>query len=242
MGFLIRWITGHPLIMCIGFGVALMSMWWLKFQKKLRMKWYWAPILSVLYFVVSLALVRFWGLLEAGFDPTKAASMRVYGANFCLPWIAYLGAKLTKRNPALVVDIMSVCGMIGLFVVRLNCLIAGCCKGVLIFDHGSVRWPLVEIEMILCIILCFYYWQRVYKQKTKGLSYPITILIYSILRFILEWFREEYTDGIWIFHLAHIWALLGIVISALAIYLIKNSNRKNEKPHSKRKIDRKGVK
>lgn len=213
-----------------------MSVWWLKFQKKLNMKWYWAPILSVSYFIVSLISVKLLALIEVGFDVSKAANMRLYGAIFVLPELSYFIAKWTKRDPALVVDIMGVCATIGLFSVRINCLIAGCCKGVLITPNGTARWPLVELEMLLCVVLCLYFWNKVYTRKTNGTAYPIIILLYGVFRFIIEWVREEYTGHIWVFHLAHIWSLLAIIGSVIAIWLIKRHNMKNNKPHSKHKL------
>ena len=240
MDFIVKLITGRPLITCFVIGVVLMSVWWLKFQKKLNMKWYWAPILSVAYFIVSLISVKFLALVEVGFVAEKAANMRLYGAIFVLPWLSYLIAKLTRRDPALVVDIMGVCATIGLFSVRINCLIAGCCKGVPIIANSSVRWPLVELEMLLCVVLCLYFWNKVYKRQTKGTAYPIIILIYGIFRFIIEWVREEYTGEIWIFHLAHIWALISIAGSAIAIYMIKKHNKEKAKTRSKHKKSCKG--
>ena len=228
MDFIVKLITARPLITCIIIGVVIMSVWWLKFQKKLNMKWYFAPLLSIVHFVCSLAFIKFWALLEVGFVAEKAANMRLYGAIFLLPIVYYLGAKLAKRNVALIMDIMTVCAAIGLFIVRVNCLIVGCCKGVLITENGTMRWPLVELEMILCVVIIIYFWQRVYKGKSKGLAYPITILTYSIFRFIIEWVREEYTGEIWIFHLAHIWSLIAIAGSAIAIYLIKKYNNNGD--------------
>lgn len=241
MNFIVKLITGRPLITCLVIGVVLMSVWWLKFQKKLNMKWYWAPILSIAYFVVSLISVKLLALVEVGFDFQKAANMRLYGAIFVLPWLSYLVAKLTKRDPALVVDVMGVCATIGLFAVRINCLIKGCCGGVLITPDSTVRWPLVEMEMILCVVLCLLFWNKVYKRKTKGEAYPIIIFVYGIFRFIIEWAREEYTGQIGIFHSAHIWSLLAIIGSAIAIWLIKRHNMKNNKPHSKHKACKKEV-
>lgn len=235
MNSIIRLITGRPLITCLVIGVVLMSVWWLKFQKKLNMKWYWAPILSAIAFAFGIASAKLWALIEVGFDLNQAASMRVYGPIFVLPILAYFAAKLTKRDPALVVDVMTVIVMIGVGMVRVNCLIAGCCKGVLITAEGTARWPLVELEMLLYIVLSIYFWNRIYKRQTKGLAFPVFILIYGIFRFIIEWVREEYTGEIWIFHMAHIWSLVAIIGSAITIYLIKKHMKKDSlrKPHSK---------
>lgn len=233
MNLIIDLITGRPLITCLVVGVVFMSVWWLKFQKKLDIAWYWAPILSAIHYAFSLAFIKFWALLEVGFVAENAANMRLYGAIFFLPIVYYVGAKLTKRDVSLVMDILSVCAAIGLLLVRVNCLISGCCDGVCITPETTMRWPLVEMEMVVCVVVILYFWQRVYKQKTNGTAYPTVILVYSIFRFIIEWVREEYTGRIWIFHLAHIWALIAIVCSAIALYLIKKHQRE-KKEHSKR--------
>lgn len=242
MDLIVKLITGRPLITCLVIGVFVMSMWWMKFQKQLNMKWYWAPILSTGHFIFSLIFIKFWALLEVGFVAEEAANMRLYGAIFFLPIVYYVGAKLTKRDVSLVMDMLSVCAAIGLLLVRVNCLITGCCDGICITPETTVRWPLVEMEMVVCILVIFYYWQRVYKRNTNGTAYPFTILVYSIFRFIIEWVREEYTGQIWIFHLAHIWALIAIIGSVIAIYLIKKHNAQAAKPHVKNKAFKKGIK
>lgn len=233
MDWIVSLITGRPLIICLIIGVILMSMWWLKFQEKLNMKWYWAPILSMAHFAFSLLFIKFWALVEVGFVAEKAANMRLYGAIFFLPVVYYFGAKIAKREVALVMDILSVCAAIGLLLVRVNCMIQGCCKGMCITPDTMTRWPLVEMEMVVCVAVILYFWQRIYKSKTNGMAYPTVILVYSIFRFIIEWVREEYTGELWIFHLAHIWALIGIVGSAIAICLIKKHNAKNSKVRSR---------
>lgn len=218
-----------------------MSVWWLKFQKKLNMKWYWAPILSAIAFAFGIASAKFWAILEVGFDMDQAASMRVYGPILILPVLSYFAAKWTKRDPALVVDIMTIIVMIGVGAVRINCLIVGCCDGLPITADSDIRWPLVEMELLLYLILAIYWWKPIYKRKTNGLAFPIFILIYGIFRFIIEWVRDEYTGEIWIFHMAHIWSLLAIIGAAITICLIKRHNMIDNKPHSKHKTCKKEV-
>lgn len=239
MNFIARLITGRPLITCLVIGIVLMSVWWLKFQKKLNFKWYWAPIISVTIFIVGVYSAKFWALLEVGFDTSRAANFRCYGTIFMLPILTYLVAKVTKRDMRIAFDALTVATTVAGVASRTNCLISGCCAGLPIISGGTLRWPLVEMEILLDILLTIYFWNRVYKGKTKGLAYPKFVLIYGIFRFCIEWAREEYTGQIGIFHLAHIWSLIAIIGSAIAIYLIKKHNEQENKPHS---IHRKYVK
>lgn len=242
MELIVKLITGRPLITCLVIGVVLMTVWWLKFQKKLNMKWYWAPILSILLFAVGLVGAKLLALIEVGFDIKQSASMRIYGSIFIDPIIALLVVKLTKRNAAIAYDAMTVAALIGGVLVRFNCLRAGCCKGLPIFAEQNMRWPLVEMEIGLFVFLIIFFWNRVYKGKTKGLAYPVFVLIYGIFRFMIEWVRDEYTGQIGPFHLAHIWSLLAIIGATIAIWLIKRHNVIiDNKPRSKHKTCKKEV-
>jgi len=232
MKHIILFLMRRTLLLCIILGVVIMSVWWLKFQKKLRMKWYMAPIFSILHFLAGLVLMKFWALVEVGFVWEKSVSMRLFGAAFFLPPLYYFGAKLSKRDAILVMDISAVCNLIGLFVGRVNCMMAGCCEGFLINDN--LRWPLREIEMIYCVIFVLYFWQRIYKQKTNGSALPIMLISYGALRFVLEWFREEYTGELGFLHLAHIWSLIAIVEGCIMYYWIMKKNKLH-----KERVDRK---
>lgn len=241
MELIVKLITGRPLITCIVVGVVLMSVWWLKFQKKLNMKWYWAPILSSLVFILGVLGGKLLALVEVGFDAELAANRRIWGSILLLIIVIGIVAKVTKRDFAQAYDISAVATLIAGVIVRIACLVEGCCGGTPIIPGGELHWPLVEMEILLDFFLVIFFWNRVYKGKTKGLAYPIFVLIYGIFRFAVEWFREEYTGKIWIFHLAHIWSLLAIIGSVIAIYLIKKCNKQEKKLRSKQKLYKKEV-
>jgi len=235
MKYITGYFTNYAMLTAIILGSIIMTVWWLKFSNKLNMKWYVAPLLSIGHFVLGAIALRIWGSLEVALGFDANATMKLFGGLFLLPPVYYLGAKITKRNVALVMDIAAVCCMIG-FIGRFSCLVAGCCQGIPIFPNSSVRWPLNGIEMVFCTAFVLFFWQRVYCRKNAGLVCPIMGISYGLLRFVLEWFREEYTT-VGIFHLAHIWSLLAIAIGAIAMYFIK----KNSKPRSKQKICKKEV-
>lgn len=236
MELIVNLITGRPLITCLVVGVVLMSVWWLKFQKKLNMKWYWAPILSLTVFIIGIIGGKLLALVEVGFNAELAANRRIWGSILLLIVVIGIVTKLTKRDFAQAYDISAVATLIAGIIVRIACLVDGCCGGIPITPGGTFRWPLVEMEMLLDIVLVIYFWNRVYKGKTKGLAYPIFVLIYGVFRFVIEWLRDEYTGQIGPFHLAHIWSLLAIVGATIAIWLIKRHKKIiDNKPYSKHK-------
>ena len=126
---------------------------------------------------------------------------------------------------AIAYDAATVSALIGATAVRINCLLSGCCDGV--SCAGLFNWPLVEMEMLLYVSLIVFYWNRVYCGKLKGIAYPQFALIYGIFRFIVEWFREEYTGQVWIFHMAHIWSLIAIAGSIIALLMIRKYYQNN---------------
>ena len=49
---------------------------------------------------------------------------------------------------------------------------------------------------------------------------------YGALRFLLEWFREEYTTSFGIFHLAHIWCVISFAIGLSTYYELQSKGKK----------------
>lgn len=232
MGYIIKYLSTHTLVLCFIIGSFIIAYYWLKFQKELNMKWYIAPILSLSHCTLGVITMKLWAILEVGGNLEDAANMRIYGALFILTPLYYLGAKLTKRKASLVMDISSVCTIIGLFVGRINCLMSNCCAGTLITPGGSMHWPIREAELVYSVVFALYFGIRIYRKKTWGQVCPILFISYGTLRFILEWFREEFTTQVGIFHLAHIWSLLSIAIGA-GCYIYINSKRKQNKKSGK---------
>lgn len=208
-----------------------MTVWWLKFQKNLNMKWYVAPLLALGHFVLGAVALKIWGSFESilGFD--ENATMKLYGGLFLLPPVYFLGAKLTKRDYKLIMDISAVCLALG-FIGRGNCIVNGCCQGMLYLPNGSVRVPLNEIELACTMLFVICFWQPIYRRKTKGLASPIFSMFYGTMRFILEWFRVEYTT-VGFLHLAHIWSLLAIAIGA-GMYIFIAKEQKSGKVSRKK--------
>lgn len=101
------------------------------------------------------------------------------------------------------------------------------------FFMPGVRWPLVEIELIRCVIMVVYYIRMILKNKSNGMAMPTEFITYGLMRFAMEWVREEYTGQVGVFHLAHIWSLLAMAIGAVMIYKVRKQiqpggNRRND--------------
>ena len=123
------WIQQHVLLM-FAIGIIICNFaWLLSCKKKLSISWYAALIIAILHDIVGYTAMRLLAIIEVGGDISKAANMRLFGAVFLLPLFYYFGAKLFKRNTAVVMDISAVCLTIGLIFGRFDCLVGGCCTG-----------------------------------------------------------------------------------------------------------------
>lgn len=200
--------------------------WLVQFKDKLRMKEWMALLISVLHTLIGVLCVKFFAFLEGG----GFSGMSIYGAVFFLPLIYWGGAKLTKRNVSDVFDIFTICVIVTLFFARINCLMAGCCLGLIIPGTELMRFPTREAELLFYIVLYISLRKKVGKKQYTGKIYPYYMVSYGAFRFVVEFFRESEMRLSW-FHISHVWSLLAIGGSVIAIYLIKKHQKANI-PHS----------
>lgn len=180
--------------------------WLLLCRERLRITWIAALVLSLLHVAVGLLCVKFFAFLEGA----DSGARSLFGAVFFMPLAYLLGAKLGRRKTADVFDIFAVCMIFTLFCARISCLITGCCQGRMIPGLEPLRWPTREAELVFYVLFLSLTAPKVWMRKTFGQVYPQYMMCYGLLRFVLELFRDNGSN--YIFHLAHIWALLSLIL------------------------------
>lgn len=120
---------------------------------------------------------------------------------------------------------------------RIGCLFAGCCHGMeyngwghVVFTNSLVApnnipfFPIQAVESILNIIIfiVLLVTYKRYVQTTKSIQ--IYLILYSIVRFCLEFFRGDYIRGIFFGISTSQWISILIVVSVSA-YLIFNKKK-----------------
>ncbi|MBO7666264.1 MAG: prolipoprotein diacylglyceryl transferase [Clostridia bacterium] len=160
-------------------------------------------------------------------NPVSNGAMSLFGAVFFMPVAYWLGAKIFKRDMRIVFDLFTVPLVFTLACARVNCLFAGCCKGLVIpFIHShTVRWPVREAELVFYAVLLAFFVIRTFKSKTNGELYPIYLMAYGVFRFVIEFFRES-DHILGLFHISHLWAMLALIIGASVYFEIHNKKRK----------------
>lgn len=170
--------------------------------------------------------MRGLAIVEAGFNVSRAANLRIYGATFVIPVLYYVAAKIFHRKPVEFFDTCTVILMFDLFLGRLNCILSGCCAGRIL--AGAFRWPIRELELVYYIVMMIGFGIKVYKGKTSGEVYPMYMISYGILRLIIEPLRVEY-DSLGEIHFGTIWSIISILIGLSVYWTQKEKDTKRRK-------------
>ena len=190
------------------------------------MKWYAVLILSVLHTAIGVCSVKVFAFLESG----DIGNMSLFGGVFFMPAAYWLGAKLTKRPYWKVCDVLTPCMLFTLMCARINCIVSGCCSG-LVIPGTHVHFPTRELEILYYIVMLILLIPRVKKSKNPGSIYPLYMASYGAFRFLDEFFRTSSTGML--FHLSHVWAAIAFA-AGLSIYIeIKSRNQKRKRVFKK---------
>lgn len=204
------------LILLLSAGAVFTAVWLILLRKRLDMPWYAAIPLAILSTVYGVLTAKVFAFLESGFNTDSLGNMSLFGGVFFMPLAYWLGAKLSKRSYREVFDVFTPCMIFTVMCARINCIVSGCCIGLPIPGMNGVRFPTREAEILFYIILLICLCPRVLKGKYRGQAYPIYMISYGAFRFVEEFFRSADTSSV--FHRAHIWALITLIIG-ISIYV-----------------------
>lgn len=225
---IIDFIVSHYVLMILLAVATVINFVWLFFNRKdLKMN---IPILivfSLLHSIIGVLFVVIFAYIEAGFDFEAIGNMSLYGGVFFMPIVYLLYALIRKVSIGRAFDIFTISIVSTLFFARINCIISGCCRGILIGDTG-IRVPTRELELLFYALFVIFTLTKIYKNESNCYMYPIYMFSYGVFRFIIEFLREA--DGESIFHMGHIWSIISIVIGLGFILGMKYlRGKKNEK-------------
>ena len=136
-------------------------------RRQLQMKWYAVIAFSVLHTVCGVLSVKAFAFLETG----DAGNMSLFGGVFFMPVLYFISAKVSKRNIKAVFDIFTICMIFTVMCARINCIVSGCCAG-LVIPGTHVHFPTRELEILYYIVMLILLIPRVKKSKNPGSIYP----------------------------------------------------------------------
>ena len=198
------------LLLCLTGGTAMSVLWLWVFRQRLAVRVYAILPIALVHTVLGVLCVSLFAGLES-FRLTISGGMSLYGGIFFLPLCYWFGGRLFRRDLRHVFDIMTLCLISTLAFARINCIVSGCCQGLLLPGSNVLRWPTREAEMLFHIILLVLFYRRLRRQEQPGTIYPFYMMCYGMFRFVIEWFRAG--DSLFLeFHPAHFWSLLSVII------------------------------
>ncbi len=190
-------------------------------------KWYAIGKLETILAAVCLAIcgvlgTYLWFWLETG---GRWSGRSFYGAVFLVPVMFLAVAPMLRIKYARLMDLCAPAECIMLVLMKILCLLEGCCGGMVLYtaENGTeVHFPSQMVELANAAVLCGVLLWLSRKEKQQGLIYPWYLFLYGATRFVLNFFRAEsslkLTSG-------GIWSLLAIAIGGC---ILLASNKKKE--------------
>ncbi len=186
-------------------------------------KWWKSSIVSVAIIITGLIGAELWYFLENG----EWGGKSFFGAVYFAPLTFVFVSKIIKVPYVHALDFCATAGCLALAVLKVQCLIDGCCGGMILYlnkDNMYVRFPSQIVEFVSAFLLTVFLLYLSYNKNYRGRIYPITLVLYGIIRFILNFFRDDWerTKSFNLpLPLGNIWALAAVIVGVIWLRTLK---------------------
>jgi phosphatidylglycerol:prolipoprotein diacylglycerol transferase len=166
--------------------------------------------------------IGFW--TQSNWSNIIRAGGPLYGTVLGVIGMIFLFVKIFNHMALDVLGLASIVLFGANFFSRIGCLLEGCCYGIQL-PNGN-RFPYQLTEGLLCalVFICFLIWRP--EKKQKEIIFPLSIIIYSVIRFVLEFFRGDSGRGIWLSLSSSQWIAIVMIIATSFVWLFKQHKRK----------------
>ena len=167
------------------------------------------------------------------------SSVAIFGAVIFTP-ILFLLFPITKENRKNALDMITPGVLEILACAKFGCFINGCCRGV-VSDFGiqyrgeEVKYfpiQIIEVSVMLRVLFLTQLYFKRSKHYTPGTAYPITFAIYSVTRFISEFFRyyenPRQRDILFSMTFWQLICIFVILVSIFCVIILKKGERKKQ--------------
>lgn len=223
-------IDSSILMWCIG--ILFSFIFYIIYGKKLGISYLLSFALSILILLIEMIgakilyiIENYSEFLENGFT---FAGFSLLGVYFSIPLFTLIIVKIFKIHYLKTLDFIIIGVFIELGFYRIGCMLEGCCAGFITDwgipgSDGYRYFPTQIIESVLDIALAVFLFILLRKRKLQeGSLYLFGVLIYSLIRFILEFTRIR-TNIFLEFSSSHI--ICFILIIVCLILLIYNEKK-----------------
>lgn len=168
------------------------------------------------------------------------ARMRIFGGLLFTPLLIYFPVKYLAGDYSQVMDIISPGTYLLLGFSKIGCAVYGCCYGIECsfgvptpFEE-HLCFPVQLLECVLCFVLfCFLYIFVTKIKHRKGITYPLGLILYGVIRFFVEFLRYYPEAERTYFFGMNFWQAVSIVTVVYGvirlIYTYRGKNRGQQK-------------
>lgn len=149
----------------------------------------------------------------------------LYGSVLGMIGMIFLFAKMFKCKAINLLGFASIAMFCANFFSRLGCYFTGCCYGVRL-PSGN-QFPYQLTEGILCALVFFYLVLWTPEKKHKEMIFPLSVILYSTARFVLEFFRGDDDRGIWLSLSSSQWIAI-LLLLCTGVFLLLNFRMKSK--------------
>lgn len=205
----------HLIALFIGIAATLIPVSVLVIWYRIR---YWkAPMIVLIMASVATAGTYLMYFVEN----LQFAGTSFYGAVFLIPLAAVWVSRWIHLSYGELTGICTPAVCLMLAIMKFKCHLDNCCRGRVLYvdaQGNSVIFPSQLVEMVVALILLVIVMIIAYRKKNAPFLYPLYMVSYGVIRFILNFFREIPSDRVFI-PFGHIWSILSIIIGI--IWLIR---------------------
>ena len=195
-------------------GTVAMSIPILLLCKPYKIAWWKGIILTILLTIVGALGTYLMFYIENGYT----GGISFYGAVFLVP-VGFSIIALILRIPyGRIMDLCAVGECIMLALMKVNCMLGGCCGGRILFltaAGNEIRFPSRLLELIVALFIFAILLRWAWKQQRTGELYAWYLCIYGATRFVLNIFREEWVTRQMLLPYGNIWSLVAVAIGVL---------------------------
>jgi len=179
-------------------------------------------LLTLMLTVFGLLGTKILFLIETG----RWSGTSYFGAVFFTPLFMMLVAKALRLSIGDTLDLCAPAECIMLALMKVKCLIYGCCDGRLLYatKEIAIRFPSQIVELVAALVIMVLLILLIKKGEKKNQIYAWYMIYYGVSRFVLNCLRDT-EPFVGILPAGNFWALISIGIGVVLIY------------HKKKKLD-----
>ena len=156
-------------------------------------------VFTICLTAIGVAGAKIMYFLESGLQSWGGISF--FGSVFLIPVLMPLLGWLFRLKRGQTLDLCAPCVAVMIATLRVNCFLSGCCGGWQVcVGTLCFHWPTQILESLCDVAILHFLLNRKDLQVRMGLGYPWFMLLYGIMRFLIEFLRDTPKDWLMLSH------------------------------------------